>query len=82
MYNHLLDVESLTDDELLEKILEISNKISKAAQAGYSNQPVFDSMLTVQHMLREEFTARSMKNKLKIKEEDKTVEIGEIKSHE
>ena len=45
MYNHLLDIEGLNNDELVEKIYDISDKIVKAQKSGYSNTAILDSMV-------------------------------------
>ena len=51
MHNHLLDIEGLNNDELIEKIYDISEKIVKAQKSGYANTAILDSMTNLQFQL-------------------------------
>lgn len=83
MYNHLLDIESLNNDELIEKIYDISDKIVKAQKSGYSNTAILDSMVNLQFQLREEYSTRVAQEKIKENpEDDKPLDIGKIFPHE
>ena len=35
MHNHLIDIEGMNNDQLIEKIYDISDKIVKAQKSGY-----------------------------------------------
>ena len=63
--NHLLNIEGLNNDELVEKIYDLSEKIVKAQKSGYANTAILDSMVNLQHQLREEYTTRVAKEKIK-----------------
>tara|TARA_Y100000114_G_scaffold71714_1_gene65684 strand:+ start:243 stop:488 length:246 start_codon:yes stop_codon:yes gene_type:complete len=81
MYNHLLNIEGLNNDELVEKIYDISDKIVKAQKSGYSNTAILDSMVSLQHQLREEYTTRVAQEKIK-EDDNKPLDIGKIFDHE
>ena len=83
MYNHLLDIEGLNNDELIEKIYDISDKIVKAQKSGYANSAILDSMVSLQTQLREEYSTRVAQDELKENPEDnKPLDIGKIFPHE
>ena len=81
MYNHLLNIEGLNNDELVEKIYDISDKIVKAQKSGYSNTAILDSMVSLQHQLREEYTTRVAQEKIK-EDDNKPLDICKIFDHE
>jgi len=81
MYNHLLNIEGLNNDELVEKIYDLSEKIVKAQKSGYANTAILDSMVNLQHQLREEYTTRVAKEKIK-EDDNKPLDIGKIFDHE
>jgi uncharacterized membrane-anchored protein len=83
MHNHLLDIEGLNNDELIEKIYDISEKIVKAQKSGYANTAILDSMTNLQFQLREEYSTRVAQEKIKENpEENKPLDIGKIFPHE
>jgi len=83
MHNHLLDIEGLNNDELIEKIYDISEKIVKAQKSGYANTAILDSMTNLQFQLREEYSTRVAQEKIKDNpEENKPLDIGKIFPHE
>ena len=81
MYNHLLNIEGLNNDELVEKIYDLSEKIVKAQKSGYANTAILDSMVNLQHQLREEYTTRVAQEKIK-EDDNKPLDIGKIFDHE
>ena len=81
MYNHLLNIEDLDNDQLVEKIYDLSEKIVKAQKSGYANTAILDSMVNLQFQLREEYTTRVAKEKIK-EEDNKPLDIGKIFDHE
>ena len=83
MHNHLLDIEGLNNDELIEKIYDISEKIVKAQKSGYANTAILDSMTNLQFQLREEYSTRVAQEKIKENpEENKPLDIDKIFPHE
>lgn len=83
MHNHLIDIEGMNNDQLIEKIYDISDKIVKAQKSGYSNTAILDSMVNLQAQLREEYSTRIAQEKIKENpEENKPLDIGKIFNHE
>ena len=83
-YNHLAKIDDLSNEELIEKIYDLSDKIVKAQKSGYANSDVLASMINLQEQLREEYS-RVAQEKIKHEPEDeekKSIEIGKIYPHE
>lgn len=84
-YNHLAKIDDLSNEELIEKIYDLSDKIVKAQKSGYANSDVLASMMNLQEQLREEYSVRVAQEKIKHEPEDeekKSIEIGKIYPHE
>lgn len=84
-YNHLADIDGLSNEQLIEKIYDLSDKIVKAQKSGYANTDVMSSMIGLQEQLREEYSVRVAQEKIKREpqdEENKSIEIGKIHKHE
>ena len=51
-YNHLADIDGLSNEQLIEKIYDLSDKIVKAQKSGYANTDVMSSIIGLQKQLR------------------------------
>jgi|TARA_B100001964_G_scaffold192604_2_gene215382 stress response protein YsnF len=79
MFSPLLNTSTLTEDELLEKINNIANKIASARRA-YMSGELIQQMEMIYHQLNTEYQERlTIKN---TKDESTVVEIGKIEGED
>jgi len=75
MFNPFLDLDEMSDDDLLEKINEIANKVSSARRSNMSYN-LIQQMEIMYHQLNTAYQERIM---LKNTKKDTTiVEVGSI----
>jgi hypothetical protein len=75
MFNPFLDLDEMSDDDLLEKINEIANKVSSARRSNMSHN-LIQQMEIMYHQLNTAYQERIM---LKNTKKDTTiVEVGSI----
>ena len=75
MFNPFLKVDEMTDDVLLDKINEVSNRVAQAGRSGISYNMIHQ-LEQVYHQLNTAYQERIMLKNTKM--DTKIIEVGDI----
>ena len=79
MFNPFLKIDEMTDDVLLDKINEVSNRVAQARRSGISYNMIYQ-LEQVYHQLNTEYQERIMiKNTVM---DTKIINVGSIEGEE